>query len=150
MKKLNINQFIFLCLNIFIVSCAGKPIHLKSHDYELGKYAKLNVHFIKQLDNSLEMDLLGISIDEQAIMIKKDEIQCGVDDELFSDVSIKGVSEDYIILPKTTFKEFKVFCKNKTSIKRGKTPYLIFKNLYNLKKNEPNKMIGSELRINFK
>jgi hypothetical protein len=143
MRKLSIKLFYFF----LVASCATKFVLLKKHEYELGQYAKLNIQSFKQSDDKLEISLLGISTELEAIGFKKNEILCGVGNDIYSDVSVKGTSDDFVIMPKTTFIEFRIICKQEIPLKDQGMPFLIFKNLYAFKKDGLDKIMSSDLKI---
>lgn len=136
-----------LLLALLLSSCAvGKKTRLEHYDYPLTTEAKLTVNSVTRTNDKIVLKLLGISVGEEIIGIKDEDVQCGLGEEKIEDVTI---SEKVIIMPKTNFIEFEIVCKNDSPLSTVDKPYLFFKNLYVIKENSTSRVISSNVRIDF-
>jgi hypothetical protein len=132
-------------------SCAmGRKVRLENFSYDLGKNAKITIHSLKRIEDKMEFQLLGISLEEQAVVIKADEIECGAGNTNFTKVSVSGDKNNIIIFPKTTYTEFSVTCVNETPVSEDDQPFIIFKNVYILENDTAIKTLDSKIKIKFK
>ena len=144
-------NYLFLASLLVLSACAvGKKRSIRKIDYDLGTGAKINVSYIRQLKDKLEFNLLGLSIGETVVAIRKDEIDCGLGKESFEEVKVKNGKKDFIILPKISYAPFTVICKNDGPVDKKLVPYLIFKKIYSTKGDELGPVISENHRIEIK
>jgi hypothetical protein len=143
---------ILLLLSLFVISaCAmGRRVRLDNFSYDLGKHAKLTINSLKRIDDKIQMELLGISLDAEPVVFKASEVECGAGKIKFSKISIDGDKDDLVILSKTSYTEFYVTCINDTDVSKDHEPYILFKKLYKLEANTLGQVLDSNVKIKFK
>lgn len=146
--KLLINLSILIILS----SCAAKRALLSSNEYNLKDKAKLTVNFLKLKKKAVDIGLVGISTTENGVVIKKTDLECGIGDQIGKISKIEKVTnEPFIILTQNVFKEFIIICRDVTpATNADENVYLKIKNLYALKNGSPDKVIASDIKIEFK
>ena len=139
-------------LSLFaLTACAmGRRVRLDNFSYDLGKHAKLTINSLKRIDDKIQMELLGISLDADPVVFKASEVECGAGSVKFKRISISGDKDDLIILSKTSYTEFEMSCINDSDVSKDLEPYILFKNLYKLEANTTGQVLDSNVKIKFK
>lgn len=134
---------------LLLFSCAGRKIQLKSNDYEISEHARLRVNFLKDEGNNMDVSVSGLSTKpDQAVAIKKEEIGCGKGKEKGFVRKLQKIKEPYIVLNQTS-KEFIVICDNPNFSDISGNFYLTFKNIYTYTEGMPDKVLASDIKVEF-
>jgi hypothetical protein len=142
-------NFIILGLALLLsMSCSTTTVKLATTKFTVEKTAVLSVFFFKTKQKGFDLSLNGTSLTGKSVVIRKDEISCGRGTTVGVIRGIGKVSDQYIMLPAESYKEFHVYCGNNEIITATGDFYVKFKNIYesNIAGN-PEKVIASDVML---
>jgi hypothetical protein len=129
-------------------SCSSVVIPLQTKEFPVTNAAKLNVLFFKTKSKGFDLALNGSSATGKSVVIRKDEITCGRGETIGVVRGIGKVSDQYIMLPAESFKEFHVYCGNKEILAATGDYFVKFKNVYDSNNaGQPDKVIASDVML---
>lgn len=142
MKKL----FSLSLVLLLSASCSSVVVPLQTKEFIIPNAAKLNVFFFKTKSKGFDLSLNGVSITGKSVVIRKDEVICGRGETVGVIRGIGKVSDQYIMLPAETYKEFHVYCGNKEILTATGDYFVKIKNVYDSNNaGQPDKVIASDV-----
>lgn len=118
--------------------------------YELGDHSKLIVNSLKRTDDKLEFKLLAISNGADSVVIKANDIECGVGKMKFRKVRAQSNPDNLIIVAKLAYTEFDINCMNHKDVNNDDlVPYLKFKKIYKLEGKKQGAVLDENVIIKF-
>lgn len=127
-----------------------KKEQLQRIAYEFGEHSKLIVNSLKRTDNKLEFKLLAISNADTELVIKANDIECGVGKTKFKKVRAQSNPDNLIIIPKLNYVDFDVNCMSSKDVDNDDlVPYLKFKKIYKLDGKKTGAVLDENILIKF-